>query len=161
MDKKLVDALNDQIKKELYSSYLYLSMSAYCESINLSGFSQWMQAQAKEELVHTMKIFGFLNGRGEKVVLQAIPQPPADFSSPLNIFEETLKHEKGVTASINKLYKLAREVDDIAAEIFLQWFVTEQVEEESSVTSVLEQLKMVKPDSSGLIMMDRGLGHRQ
>jgi ferritin len=160
MDKKLVDAINEQIKNELYSAYLYLSMAAYCESINLSGFSHWMKLQAQEETGHAMKMFGFLCERGEKVVLQAIPQPPTDFSSPLNVFEETLKHEQKVTGLINNIFNMSRKAGDNATEIFMQWFVTEQVEEEANATQIVEQLKMIKPDSAALIMMDRGLAKR-
>lgn len=160
MDKKLVDAINEQIKNEFYSAYLYLSMAAYCESINFDGFSAWMKKQAQEEVGHAMKLYGYLGERGERVILKAIAEPPKDFSSALNVFEETLKHEKQVTVGIDKLYNLAREVKDNATEIFLQWFVSEQVEEEASASSVVEKLKMVKPDSGGLLMLDRALGQR-
>jgi ferritin len=156
----LQKAFNEQIKNELYSAYLYLSMAAYFESINLTGFSHWMRQQVKEEMVHAMKMFEFLGDRGERVILEAIAKPPSDFSSPKGVFEETLKHEKKVTSLINKLYDLASKVDDKAAVIFLQWFVTEQVEEEKSASDILEKLKVAKPDSAALLMLDSMMGKR-
>jgi ferritin len=160
MDKKLHKAFNEQIKNEFYSAYLYLSMAAYLESINLEGFSHWMKSQAKEEIEHGMKMFEFLNDRGQRVILQEISQPPLEFNSPKGVFEETLKHEKKVTGLINKLYDLAQKVGDRSASIFLQWFVTEQVEEEKNATTILEKLKIVKPDSAALLMLDKALGSR-
>ena len=161
MDKRLVKAFNDQIKNELYSSYLYLSMAAYFESKNFPGFAHWMRVQAKEETGHGMKMFGFLVDRGERVVLQAIPQPKAGFDSSLDAFEETLKHEKVVTALIDGLYKLAVEAKDNASAVFLQWFITEQVEEEKNANYIIDTLKMLKPDSAAMIMLDRELAKRQ
>jgi len=161
MDKKLQNAFNEQIKNELYSSYLYLSMAAHCESKNLGGFGHWMKVQAKEEKGHAMKIFDFLIDRGAKVLLRAIPQPPADFDSPLAVFEETLAHEKKVTRLIDDLYELAQSSGDTASSIFLQWFVSEQVEEEKNATKILETLKAIKPDSAALIMLDRELARRE
>jgi ferritin len=160
MDKKLQKAFNDQIKNELYSAYLYLAMAAYFESINLEGFGHWMKVQFKEEQVHAMKMFEFLNDRGARVNLQAIPQPPVDFDSAQDIFIKTLEHEKKVTSLINELYELAQKVNDKAACIFLQWFITEQVEEEKNATRILETIKMIKPDSAALIMLDRELAKR-
>jgi len=160
MDKKLHRAFNEQIKNEYYSSYLYLSMAAYFESVNLEGFAHWMEIQAKEELGHAMKIFGFLNDRGARVILEAIPKPPVEFLSSKGAFEETLKHEKKVTAMINKLYALAQKVEDSASAIFLQWFITEQVEEEKSASAILEKLKMIKPEGAALLMLDAHLGKR-
>jgi len=161
MDKKLQNSLNEQLKNELYSAYLYLSMAAFFESKNLPGFSNWMKVQSKEESAHGMKIFDFLNDRGVRVILQGIPQPPADFSSAQEIFEETLGHEKKVTDLINQLYELSIEVNDNAATIFLQWFITEQIDEEKNATVILETLKLIKPDSAALIMLDRELAKRQ
>jgi ferritin len=161
MDKKVQDAMNEQIKNELYSAYLYLSMSAYCESINLGGFAHWMRAQADEEMEHAMKFYGFIHERGGRVVLQAIEQPPAKFESPVDIFEKTLEHEQKVTALIHDLYALAVEEKDYASQIFLQWFVTEQVEEEDSATQILETLKMIGDKSHTLIMLDKELGGRE
>jgi len=161
MDKKLERSFNDQIKNEFYSAYLYLSMAAFAESKNLPGAGNWFKKQYAEEISHGMKMYEFLNDRGARVVLQAIPQPATDFSSLFEAFEETLKHEKKVTALIESLVDLARKVDDKAAEIFLQWFVTEQVEEEKNATQIVGHLKMIKPDSAALLMLDKQLGKRE
>lgn len=162
MDKKLHKAMDEQIKNELYSAYLYLSMAAYCESENLPGFSHWLKVQAKEETTHAMKIFEFLNDRGARVTLQAIPQPPIDFSSPKDIFEKALDHEKKVTAMINNLYAVAADVKDTATGVFLHWFINEQVEEEKQAALILETIKMVHGDSgAALIMLDRELAKRE
>lgn len=162
MDKKLDKLLNEQIKNEFYSSYLYLSMAAHFEAKSLPGFAHWMKVQAKEEWGHGMKIFNFLNDRGVKVVLQEIAQPPVDFGTPAEIFAQALGHEKKVTAMIDNLYDLSQKVSDNAAVVFLQWFVNEQVEEEKNATLILETLKNMKCDSGpALIMLDRELGKRE
>ena len=154
-------AFNDQIKNELYSAYIYLAMAADLEVRNLGGFAHWMKVQYKEEISHAMKMFEFLNDRGVKVLLQAIPQPTLEFASVLEIFEKTLKHEQEVTSLINNLYDLAKEVNDRAASVFLQWFVSEQVEEEKNATQIIQTLKMIKPEGPALIMLDRELAKRQ
>ena len=161
MDKKLEKAFNDQIKNEFYSAYLYLSMAAFAESKSLNGAASWFKKQYSEEVSHGMKMFEFLHDRGAKVTLQAIPQPTTDFVSLHEAFNETLKHEKKVTALIEALVDLARKVDDKAAEIFLHWFITEQVEEEKNAAKIIDDLKMVKPDSAGLLMLDKQLGKRE
>ncbi len=161
MDPKINDALNGQIKEEFYSSYLYLSMAAYLESLGLKGFARWMEMQAKEELEHAMKIYKFVVDRGGRVRLFDIQQPPVEWESPLKVFEEALKHEQYITSKINGLMSLAREAGDYATEIFLQWFVTEQIEEEASVGEVVEKLTLVKDSPNGLFMIDRELGMRQ
>jgi ferritin len=161
MDKKLQKALNDQIKHELYSAYLYLAMAAYSESKNLPGVAHWMKVQAGEEKGHAMKIFAFLIDRSVRVTLQAIPEPPAEFASCVDLFEKTLEHEKKVTSLIDKLSTLAQELDDKAAEIFLQWFITEQVEEEKNATAILDTLRMIKGEGPALIMLDRELAKRE
>jgi len=161
MDPKIIDALNGQIKEELFSSYLYLSMAAYLENLGLKGFAHWMEMQAKEELGHAMKFYKFVIERGGRVRLFDIPQPRVDWESPLDVFEEALKHEQYITSKINALMTLAKEAGDYATEIFLQWFVTEQIEEESSVGEVVEKLKLVKDSPNGLFMIDRELGMRQ
>lgn len=161
MDKKLQEAMNEQIKNELYSAYMYLSMAAYFDSMNLDGFASWMKHQAKEEYEHAMKFYEHLNDRGEKVVLKALDQPPFDFSSPLEVFEETLKHEKKVTRMIEELYSLAGKLNDNAALIMLQWFIKEQVEEEKTATSIVDRLKMVGDKPQALLMMDGKLGQRE
>jgi ferritin len=161
MDKKLQKAFNDQIKHELSSAHIYLAMAAYFETKNLPGFAHWMKVQYKEEVSHGMKIFEFLNDRGVRVLLQAIPQPTLEFSASLEVFEETLKHEQKVTGLINILYELAKEVNDHAAAVFLQWFITEQVEEEKNATQIIQSLKMVKSEGAPLIMLDRELARRE
>lgn len=161
MDKKLVDAFNKQLNSELYSAYLYLSMVSYFESINLDGFSKWMKLQAKEEFSHAMKIFEFLNDRGQRAVLSAVAKPPAEFSSPQDAFKKTLEHEKKVTALIEELYTLAKKVDDNSAAVMLQWFITEQVEEEKNASTILEKLKLIKLGSEALFMFDAVMGKRE
>lgn len=154
-------SLNDQLNAEMYSSYLYLSMNAYFKSVHLDGFANWMYAQAQEELMHAMKFYDFINQRGGRVVLSAIDAPPTAWDSPLAVFEETLKHEKKVTGLINALVETALSENDHATNIFLQWFVSEQVEEEDSVGSVLEQLKLLGDAKGGLFMLDRELAKRE
>lgn len=154
------DAFNKQINAELYSSYLYLSMSAYFESINLPGFANWMRCQAQEELVHAMKFYNFMNDRGGRVSLAAIDGPPVKWESPLHAFQDAYAHEQKVTALINNLVDLATAGKDHASTSFLQWFVNEQVEEESSADKVVQQLHLAGENGSGLFMIDRELGTR-
>jgi ferritin len=158
--QKVQDAMNEQLKNELYSAYLYLSMSAYFESVNLAGFASWMRVQAQEEQFHALKFFDFVNERGGRVVLKAIDQPPVEFDSPLAVFEETLAHEKKVTSLIHDLYALAVQENDYASQVFLQWFVSEQVEEEQSAEAILASLRMVGDKGQALLMLDRELGQR-
>ncbi len=160
LSKKMQDALNAQIKEELFSSYIYLSMAAYCEANNLPGFAHWMSVQSQEELEHAMKFFGFVNDRGGRVTLQAIDQPPVDFKSPTAVFEQTLEHEKYITSKIHDLYTLAVEEQDYASQSLLAWFVDEQVEEEKSAGEILAMLKMIGDKGQGLIMLDRQLARR-
>ena len=161
LSDRMEKALNGQVNAELYSSYLYLSMNAYFKSINLDGFANWMYAQAQEELMHAMKFYDFINQRGGRTLLAAIEAPPDQWDSPLAVFENTLKHEQKVTGLINGLVDIAIEERDHATQIFLQWFVTEQIEEEESVGNVLEQLKLLSDAKQGLFMMDRELATRQ
>jgi len=158
--KKVENAINEQINAEIYSAYLYLSMAAYFESMDLSGFANWMSIQFQEELSHAMKLFHHIVERGGRVTLKPIEGPPTEWDSPLAVFEATLKHEQKVTALINELVFLAREERDNAAEIFLQWFVTEQVEEEDNAGKILGRLRMIKDSSQGLYMLDKELGQR-
>ncbi len=160
ISKKLEEALNGQINAELYSSYLYLSMSSCFQSINLAGFANWMRAQAQEELVHAMKFYDFVNERGGKVILGPVEGPPSKWDSPLAVFEYTLHHEEKVTAMINDLVNMAIEERDHASNIFLQWFVTEQVEEEASADEVVQKLKLIGDQGNGLFMIDRELAQR-
>lgn len=160
ISKKMEKALNDQINEELYSAYLYMAMAAAFENKNLLGFANWMSVQAQEEVGHAMKIYGYLNSVGGRVVLGAVAKPPKDIGSPLKAFEAAYKHEKHITGCINKLVTLAQKESDHATNAFLQWFVTEQVEEEASTSEVVELLKMVGSDTQGLIMVDRQLASR-
>jgi ferritin len=160
LSKTMQDAINEQIRNELYSGYLYLAMSAYAESVNLPGFAHWMREQAEEEQEHAMKFYKFVVERGGRVVLHAIDQPPAEFKSPLALFEETLAHEQLVTSMIHNLYALAVKEKDYASQSFLKWYIDEQVEEEAHATEILEQLKMVGDHKMGLLMMDRQLAAR-
>ncbi len=158
--KKLEQAINQQIQREFYSSYLYLAMSAYCEEINLDGFAHWMRSQSEEERTHSMRLFNYLHSRGGSVVLQAIPQPPSKFRSPKKMFEEVLKSEQNVTREIHKLYEMAKKEGDHATEVELQWFIQEQVEEEKTANDILAKLAMVGDQPAALLMMDRSLGSR-
>jgi ferritin len=160
LSSNLQAALNDQINKELFSAYLYLGMSAWCESANLPGAARWLQAQAREEQSHAMKFYGFVHDRGGKVSLGAIAKPEQEFASLLDLFEQVLDHERKVTASINGLYKAALADSDYPSQGALQWFVNEQVEEEKNATAIVETLKMVGTQGASLFMVDRQLGAR-
>ncbi|MEW6062564.1 MAG: ferritin [Bacteroidota bacterium] len=160
LSQTLLKALNEQINHEMYSSYLYLSMAAYCESRNFPGFAQWMKMQSKEEATHAMKIYDFIHNRNASVTLLAINQPPSDFKSPLTMFEQTLEHERKISGFINKLYELAVKENDYPTQVMLQWFITEQVEEEKTALGIVEQLKLVGDSPVSLLMMDRQLGTR-
>jgi ferritin len=160
ISKTMQDALNEQIREELASAYIYLSMAAYCESISLPGFAHWMRVQTKEETEHALKFFDYLVDRGGRVTLQAIPQPPAEFSGPTNVFEKTLAHEQYITGRIHKLYGMAMDEKDYASAGLLQWYVNEQVEEEKNATQILDLLKVAGEKGQGLIMLDRHLASR-
>lgn len=160
LGKKMQDALNDQIREELYSSYLYLSMASYCQSINLPGFAHWMRTQSHEEMEHALKFYGYIEDRGGRVLLQGISQPPAEFGGPTDIFAQTLAHEQHITGRIEMLYGLALEQKDYAGTGFLQWFINEQVEEVRNVTDILNLLKMIGDKGQGLVMLDRQLAGR-
>ncbi|MBW8056804.1 MAG: ferritin [candidate division NC10 bacterium] len=160
LSKVLQDAINDQIKDEFYAAYLYLAMSAHFETVHLPGCARWMRGQSQEEASHAMKLFEFVHERGGRVVLHAIKQPPANFKSPLDAFQQALEHERGVTRMIHRLYELAAKENDYATQIMLQWFITEQVEEERSAGDIVEQLKMVGDQSVALFMLDKQLGAR-
>ena len=160
ISKKMQEALNGQLNAELYSSYLYLSMAAYFQDLNMAGFANWMRVQAQEEDMHAMKFYNFINERGGRVLLKPIEGPPTEWDSPLSAFEAVLEHEQKVTGLINDLVELALAEHDHATNIFLQWFVTEQVEEEDSANDVIQQIKMVGEAEGGLFMLDRELGQR-
>ncbi len=154
------NALNDQLTFEFYSSYIYLSMAAYLESIDLTGCAQWMKAQTVEEVAHARKFYGYINERGGRVKLAAIGAPKIDWNSPLEAFEEALAHEREVTRRINAIMDMAVCEKDHATQIFLQWFITEQVEEEASVNAVVQRLKLASQSPGGIFMVDKELGAR-
>ncbi|HEB50055.1 MAG TPA: ferritin [Desulfobulbus sp.] len=160
LKKKILKALNEQINAEMYSSYLYLSMESYFQSVSLGGFAAWMRAQVQEELMHAMKFYDFVNERGGRVTLNAINKPERDWESPLAAFQHILRHEQLVTSLINDLVDLAAREKDHATGIFLQWFVTEQVEEEATVGEIVNRLELIGNDSSGLFFLDAELGKR-
>ncbi len=154
------DALNKQINEEMKSAYIYLAMAANFSAKNLPGFAAWMNVQANEEMGHAMKIYHFILERGGEVELQSIDAPQKSFDTPLAAFEAAYQHEQYITNCIHDLVKQARKVDDLPAEVFLQWFVTEQVEEEASTDEIVQKLKMVQDSKNGLYMLDKELGRR-
>lgn len=158
--EKVVKAINDQINAEYYSAFLYLSMSAYCEDENLSGFANWMKVQFEEEEFHAMKFFDYVNERGGRVELETIEKPKINWNNILEVFEDTLAHERLVTDKINNLMDIALAESDHATVSFLRWYVDEQVEEESNVESILNQLKRINGEGNGVLMLDRELAAR-
>ena len=161
VDKKMEDAINKQINEELYSAYLYLSMSAWFDSIGLKGFSNWMMVQYKEEMDHAMKFYQYLQSQGATIKLMAIEEPPHEWNSPLHAFEETLKHEQHITKCINELVDLSDELKDRATYNVLQWFINEQVEEEENDREIIDKLKLVEGSKHGIFMIDKDLASRQ
>ncbi len=160
LSAKMEEALNAQINAEGFSAYLYLSMSAYAESLNMSGFANWFRIQSQEEQFHMMKIFDYVAERGGRVRLEKIETPQVEWDSLLKAFEDTLEHEKYISDRINKLVDLAIQESDHATNAFLQWFVTEQVEEESTADGILQKLRLMKDAPGALFMMDQELGRR-
>jgi ferritin len=160
MNKKLLEEMNLQINKELYSGYLYLAMAAHFGEKNLGGFAHWMEKQAGEELEHGMKFFEFLAEMGQPIELAAIEKPSFAAGNPTAIFEQVLEHEKYVTSRIHLLYDLALTHKEYATQVFLQWFVNEQVEEEKHATEILESLKLAGESGNALLMMDHQLAAR-
>ena len=160
INEKVNNAFNQQIQKELYSAYLYLSMATQFYSDGLEGIAQWFRAQAFEELVHAMKFFDHITERDGRIKLGEIEKPPVDWNSPLKAFKDALGHEEYITAEINKLVELTENEKDYASRSLLQWFVDEQVEEEASVSKVLQELEMVKDSPHSLLMLDKELGAR-
>ncbi len=161
MDAQLEKLYQEQIRNEWYSEYLYMSMAAWFEAANLGGFAHWMYAQASEEHAHGRKMFDFLVDRGVKPVLQAVPQPPSDFASAADIFEKSLEHERKVTALINGIADQADKVNDHPTKVFIQWFITEQVEEEKNASQILDWLKKVPSGSAGIFQIDHRLAKRE
>ncbi|MEO8480052.1 MAG: ferritin [Gemmatimonadota bacterium] len=160
LSQKVQDALNAQINLELASSYAYLAMAAFFESTALPGMAQWMRVQTEEEQLHAMKLFDHMNDRGGTVVLQPIEQPALKFDTPLSAFEAALAHEQLVTRAINTLYALAQEEQDYPSQVLLQWFITEQVEEEKTAQHAIDQLRMAGKDPSALLMLDQLFSQR-
>ena len=161
INEKLEKAFNDQINAEFYSEYFYLSMLAYFEQQNLQGFKNWMNVQMQEERAHAFGLFHYLHERGGKVKLEQIDKPRTDWGSPLEVMEEVLKHEQLVTSKINSLVDVAEEVKDRAAVSFLDWYVKEQVEEESSVEKLIKTMRSICNDKLCLYMFDKELAQRQ
>ena len=161
LSKKMFDALNNQVNAEFYAAFIYLSMATHFEDQNLPGFAHWMGEQYKEEVEHAMKIYGYINDRGGRVIIKAIDQPPVDFSSPLDVFQKALEHEVKVTGMINNLMDIAEEKKDRATRVFLHWFIEEQVEEEKNASEIIETLKMIGDKGHALIMLDRQLAQRK
>ena len=160
LSKNLRNALNSQLNKEIYSAYLYLSMSSYAGSIGLKGSANWFMVQYQEEMVHAMKVYSFINSRGEHTELAAIAAPPTEFRTLLDMFEQTLAHEQTITASINELTDLALAEKDHATNIFLQWLVTEQIEEEENDRDIIGKLRLIGDNGQGLLMLDNELAAR-
>ncbi len=160
MSKKMEQHINKQINAELWSAYLYLSMASYFESIGLKGFANWMWVQAREETTHAMRLYQHIIDRNGRALFTAIAPVPTEWKSPLHAFEETLSHEEKVTSLINNLVNIAVAEKDHAAATMLQWFVNEQVEEEASASEIIQRLKLIGKDTSGLFMFDRELATR-
>ena len=158
--KGLQKAMNDQVRKEFESAYLYLSMAAWMEDQTLPGFAAWLRQQAREEAGHAMRIYDHLIDRGCRVELQPLAGPATEFKMPLDVFQQVKKHEEQVTQSINDLYGLAANDRDYASQVFLEWFITEQVEEEKNSTQVLDSVRRVGDNQAALVMLDRELGQR-
>jgi ferritin len=158
--KGVAKGINDQVQKEFYAAYLYLAMSAYCDSKNLPGFAHWLRMQYEEELSHALRLLDFLLEAGEKVELNAIEKPALKFGTPLDVLKASLAHEKKVTASINNLYEMALKEKNYPAQIMLQWFINEQVEEERTVGDLIAQMELAGDSGPALLMMDRQLAGR-
>lgn len=160
INEKVAKVLIEQINKELYSAYLYLSMSAYFSDIGLLGFASWMRVQTQEEQAHAMLMYDFLINRGEKVTLAAVDAPPNDWKNPLSVMEEVLEHEVYVTSLINNIITVAEEVKDRATMSYFNWFIDEQVEEEANAQDIISKLKLIGEDKSALYLLDKDLSAR-
>ena len=160
LKKVIQDAINAQIAKEMYSSNLYLAISAYFHSVSLNGFAHWMRLQAEEEMLHAMKFYDFIINRGGRVELAALAAPPVEWTDPVHAFTNTVEHEETITNSINELAGLAHAEKDFATSSFLQWFIDEQVEEEANTNEILDRLKLIGNEKSGLFYLDNELKQR-
>ncbi len=160
ISKTIQDGINEQIRNEIQSAYLYLAMSAHCEAVNFAGSAHWLRAQWGEELEHAMKLYRYVYDRGGRVTFQAIEKPPSEFPSLMGIFQQVLAHEQKVTALINSLYATAIKENDYASQIELQWFVKEQIEEEKNASAIIEILKLAGESGPSVLMLDRQLGAR-
>src|SRR5262245_35115843 len=161
LSQSLQDALNEQIKNEFYSAHVYLSMSSWFEDKGLPGFAKWMRVQYGEELEHGLKIFDFINDRDGRAQVYGFDAPPAEWQSPLDVFQNSYEHEQKVTAMINNLYKMAQQEPDYATLVLMQWFISEQVEEERSAKLIVDQLKLAGDSGSAILILDRELGARK
>ena len=161
LNNTIQEALNRHINEEFYASYLYLSMSAYCDSMDLPGFSHWMRIQSQEEYAHAMNLLDFVQARQGRVTLFPIEQPAVEFDSILGVMETTLGHERQVTKLINQLYELATGERDYQTQVHLQAFITEQIEEEKTASDIIAQLKMIGENTSDLLILDKGMATRQ
>lgn len=160
LNKKVEVALNDQLQKEFESAYAYLGMSAHCEAESLPGMAAWLRRQFDEELLHAFKFYDFIIDRDGRVELRTLDSASTSYSSPLDVFESALDHERGVTAAINQLYELVTNERDFAAQALLDWFATEQVEEEKTVGQIVDDLKRIGNDGNGLFLLDKDIGTR-
>jgi ferritin len=160
LNATLASTLNDQISKEFYASYLYLAMSAWFAERNLDGFAKWMRIQADEERGHGLRLYDFILDRGGRVNLGPIEEPPAKWKSVVEVFEAAKKHEQLVSGSINALYAEAVSEKDYPTQVMLQWFITEQVEEERTSTAIVDRVRLVRDNEAGLLFLDRELGQR-
>ena len=160
LSASLQESFDEQINAEMASAYLYLSMAAYFEDENLPGFAHWMRMQNEEETAHAMRFFDYVHDRGGRATLKAIAEPPSDFRSPLDVMERTLEHERKVTGLINRMYQLAIEESDYAAQVMLHELINEQVEEEKIAEEIVDHLRIIDGDGSGLLILDARLGER-
>ncbi|MFA6988972.1 MAG: ferritin [Candidatus Gastranaerophilaceae bacterium] len=160
LNEKIVNALNKQINEELFSAYLYMSMSSYCSSVGLEGFAHWMNIQQQEELFHSTKLYNYVINRGGRAILETIVKPQSEWKEAVDIIEAAKKHEHHITGCINSLITLSLEENDHATASFLKWFIDEQVEEEANVEAVLNKFKLTKNDSTALFIIDKELSTR-
>ncbi len=161
LSEKIIASINEQINKEIYSGYLYLSMAAYATSIGLNGFANWFIVQLQEELSHAGKFYDYLKEKKERIILSSIDEPPKDFEGPRDLFVKTLRHEQMVTKRIGDFIKLAKKEKDYTTEKFLQWFVTEQVEEEENASKILHKFDSLGKDKDSLLKIDSELANRR